>query len=586
MKIVPILVTLLLVLLMSCVSDENTELSGNDNAENAAHNVMGEGYLRLQMLPSDTLIKLGDDYSRLHAKPDSAIIAYTLVTKRYRPDMPLADKRRVIDAYKGLWFNFFYHYYDYASANEALRKAIELSEDCGEPMGRPYLNMGIFYSEMSEVTGEKSLGEEGAYYQKLAFKRAADEKDYEVMVSAVDNLLCNSATMGDTVMASEEMRNLRKMAADPKTGLSEMWRYKYVALLDEGFRAIVRKDYNLALDWFSRQFDVFPPISNSMARYYIYTHFKSGDLLKKLGQLGKAEEQFRQAYDLSLDYGVKDYRLLICDALSGLYAQTGRQDKSLEFRTLYLNLKDSLLSYRQLASAKEMSVYMDMKEIDREISSMRRKNDFQRNLIALIAGVALVVTGILIFNYIKNRKIKRLNHTLYEKNVELLNADSLRHTDEVPNDDAAGSGIQATCGNEEEVCPGDSRYKNSALCVTQKEDIMRKIFDVMDSEEIYQAGFSLETLARLTGENYKYISQVINESRGCNFNIFLNEYRIKRACRMINSPDSGAFTIEWLANQVGFKSRNTFTVAFKKVTGLNPSEYIKIARSGDKQRQK
>ena len=73
------------------------------------------------------------------------------------------------------------------------------------------------------------------------------------------------------------------------------------------------------------------------------------------------------------------------------------------------------------------------------------------------------------------------------------------------------SGIQATLGNEEEVCPVDSRYKNSALCVTQKEDIMRKILDVMDSEEIYLAGFSLETLARLTGENYKYISQVINE---------------------------------------------------------------------------
>ncbi len=51
MKIVPILVTLLLVLLMSCVSDENTELSDNDNAENASHTVMGEGYLRLQMLP-------------------------------------------------------------------------------------------------------------------------------------------------------------------------------------------------------------------------------------------------------------------------------------------------------------------------------------------------------------------------------------------------------------------------------------------------------------------------------------------------------------------------------------------------------
>ena len=56
---------------------------------------------------------------------------------------------------------------------------------------------------------------------------------------------------------------------------------------------------------------------------------------------------------------------------------------------------------------------------------------------------------------------------------------------------------------------------------------MRKILDVMDSEEIYLAGFSLETLARLTGENYKYISQVINEFRDATSIFFLTNTESK-----------------------------------------------------------
>ena len=101
-----------------------------------------------------------------------------------------------------------------------------------------------------------------------------------------------------------------------------------------------------------------------------------------------------------------------------------------------------------------------------------------------------------------------------------------------------------------------------------------------ESEDIFQPGFNADSLSVLTGINYKYVSQVINEKKGCNFNVFLNEFRVKRACVLINSMSASMpITIEGIANKVGFRSRNAFAVAFKKFTGLTPSEYIKIAKT-------
>lgn len=101
----------------------------------------------------------------------------------------------------------------------------------------------------------------------------------------------------------------------------------------------------------------------------------------------------------------------------------------------------------------------------------------------------------------------------------------------------------------------------------------------MDSTpDIYSSDFSLSRLAELTNSQSKRVSQVINQLTGDNFNAFVNEYRIKEACKRIN--DGGNYshmTLEAIAMSVGFRSANTFRAAFKKVTGLYPSKYLQLA---------
>ena len=105
-----------------------------------------------------------------------------------------------------------------------------------------------------------------------------------------------------------------------------------------------------------------------------------------------------------------------------------------------------------------------------------------------------------------------------------------------------------------------------------------------NNPEIFTPDFSLERLAMLSQSRYKYVSQVINEHYGQNFNNFLNSYRIKEACkRMGDIEHYGNYTIEAISESVGFKSRSTFVTSFKRITGLTPSQYQQLARDESRQ---
>lgn len=78
---------------------------------------------------------------------------------------------------------------------------------------------------------------------------------------------------------------------------------------------------------------------------------------------------------------------------------------------------------------------------------------------------------------------------------------------------------------------------------------------------------------------YNYVSQVISERFHKNFNTLVAETRIREACRrMADTEHYGNYSVEGFALSVGFKSRTNFSQVFRRITGLSPSEYIRMAR--------
>ena len=55
------------------------------------------------------------------------------------------------------------------------------------------------------------------------------------------------------------------------------------------------------------------------------------------------------------------------------------------------------------------------------------------------------------------------------------------------------------------------------------------------------------------------------------------------ACQYLEDPEYNRYTIEYVAQSVGYANKTTFYAAFKKHTGLTPSQYQRL---GLQQRKK
>lgn len=126
----------------------------------------------------------------------------------------------------------------------------------------------------------------------------------------------------------------------------------------------------------------------------------------------------------------------------------------------------------------------------------------------------------------------------------------------------------------------DRRGKDSPLISDKQAELRQKIQSVLDDiSTITSPAFNLSRLAELVGSNTTYVSRIVNDVYGKNLSTLLSDLRIKEACRRINNPEKyGQFTLETISASVGFKSRSTFLTSFKRVTGLLPSEFLRIAK--------
>ncbi|GJM32143.1 MAG: hypothetical protein DHS20C18_11440 [Saprospiraceae bacterium] len=126
------------------------------------------------------------------------------------------------------------------------------------------------------------------------------------------------------------------------------------------------------------------------------------------------------------------------------------------------------------------------------------------------------------------------------------------------------------------VVENKTRYATSNL---QEEDaciIDERLMAYMQEEKPFLDNqLCLPQLAEELGINTNYLSQVINERHGKNFVEFINEYRVAALKSKLENPDNRQFTILSLAFDCGFNSKTTFNTAFKKITGLTPSQYLK-----------
>jgi AraC-like DNA-binding protein len=106
--------------------------------------------------------------------------------------------------------------------------------------------------------------------------------------------------------------------------------------------------------------------------------------------------------------------------------------------------------------------------------------------------------------------------------------------------------------------------------------VLRQVEEFMQqSRPFLKPGYNIQKLAGVIGIPSYQLSALINRQVGINFNDYLNRYRVKYCEELIQNGEAANLNLKGLANNCGFHNRNTFTIAFKKFTGVAPSNYTK-----------
>jgi AraC-like DNA-binding protein len=108
------------------------------------------------------------------------------------------------------------------------------------------------------------------------------------------------------------------------------------------------------------------------------------------------------------------------------------------------------------------------------------------------------------------------------------------------------------------------------------QQIKEKLIHVMEEEKPYlDQDLTILKLSKDLNTNTKYLSYVINHEFNQNFINFINDFRIEEVKRNL-LVENQYLTIEALGQNAGFKSKSSFNAAFKKSTGMTPSNYMKL----------
>jgi AraC-like DNA-binding protein len=231
------------------------------------------------------------------------------------------------------------------------------------------------------------------------------------------------------------------------------------------------------------------------------------------------------------------------------YKKENNSTKQLEYINKYIKV-DSVLNKMSKNISKSLT---DNYDIPNLLAERKRIENRLKGSLSItkkwIISIATIATLLLLFLIQQIRKRK-----LYKKRFQqLMNPANLEQQKEKP------------IARKEQSIPNK--------IVTQ----ILKSLDKFEKEHYYiSSETTLTSLAKTFETNSKYLSQVINQQKGQSFSNYINSLRINYTVRKLKTDARfRKYSINAIANEVGFNTSESFSKAFYKHTGIKPSYFIK-----------
>ena len=311
------------------------------------------------------------------------------------------------------------------------------------------------------------------------------------------------------------------------------------------------KDYTSARRHYIQGIDYFKAADlkyNTFACQYnlAVNDFESGEnLLAKKTFLNlikdqKVVELYDDNYTFSLSF------------LSKIYLNEAKNDSGMYYLDLFTNMynkksdKDKEILSNTYNVLYKKSINDDIKELETKVESEKR----QQSYIIIISGIVLVLTlFVLLFQFKKNKEV--------QQKFEILMQKSEVKTKVLQN-------VPKSLTNDVNISDD------------QTEKIIKGLAKIEQKEIYLQSNFNNYEAAKYIGTNSKYLAKTLKQYHAMSFNDYLNELRINYIIRTLKEDQKiRNYTIQALAEMIGYKNGVSFSRIFKTKTGISPFQFIK-----------
>ena len=284
-----------------------------------------------------------------------------------------------------------------------------------------------------------------------------------------------------------------------------------------------------------------------------------GEYLARQGYSDAALRMFKQGIELSREEVNYVHLQELYEKVAELYESIGESEEALAYYKKYQAVSDSITSISKEFALYESKARYQVSRYEtllreRQITILKKEKVAQLYLFICVAVICIAV-GIWYWLKKKNLYYKKIVRQ-YQENAALSR--KIR-----------------------EAAPQE-RYCYSALSEDKNEELFARVKELMEDRRLYRDGtLTLDKLSEMLSTNRSYLSRVINEKTGCNFNKYLNTYRVREAIGILSDKSTVHRQLKEIGSELGFNSPSTFYKAFSDETGMSPSSFRRNILSSD-----
>ena len=517
----------------------------------------------LDRLTTAELMLRGQDYLHNKGWADSAMVCYSIVASRaQRNNLDSKEMNHIARALNNIGYIYAAYYYDYQKAYENVKRSMELSRQYGfnNNLAYVYMNMASILDSRNRLVSDETLSTEVLDNTRLAFDVAVKSGEWNVAVTSIYNMLDMIHDKGEAELIAPDLARFKGLQLSDSV---EMW--QCTRMFCQATEAFQDGQYQQALNYYDKMLSEAQNVTTNRQQCIIKAMQQKAAVLAVMHRYEEAISCLQQVKQIAINHGMQSELIDNYKAMAQVYVGMGNRQMAEQLDYKYLKARDEFI-HKSHAEMLEKSRFLDeMRRVNDQVAQIQAKHERAHQLLLMVSVIAAIILIALVLLVRSNIKQRNYIRHLYEKNVLLLDVRA-----------GAAPAVELPAKGHDETPP---KYQNQ-LDQQSKERLYESIKRVMDDMAIIcKPDFSLQHLATLVGSNYKYVSQVVNEYYGKSFKQVLNEQRVREACRQLNDTEQfGHLTIEAIAANLGFNSRSNFTVTFKRITGISPSVFLKMAK--------